>query len=176
MDWRRRLVDPTHGGGKFGAPGIGGEGLLTSALLGPGIGYRAAFGASRLMPHFLRGRNLSNQVPFIPHARGGSVVRGVRFGDRATPQDMAAHFSRPSGAVRPTRGIIRSALRPKTGTLGYSQRLDQSLRGVRPYRNPSGGIGLYKGTRTGRVSPHAEGALNPLQRAAQWWRFNNPWM
>ena len=176
MDWRRRLVDPTHGGGKFGAPGIGGEGLLTSALLGPGIGYRAAFGASRLMPHFLRGRNLSNQVPFIPHARGGSVVRSVRFGDRATPQDMAAHFSRPPGAVRPTRGIIRSAFKPKPSTLGYSQRLDQSLRGVRPYRNPSGGIGLYKGTKTGRVSPHAEGALNPLQRARQWWRLNNPWM
>ena len=174
MDWRRRLVDPTHGGGKFGAPGIGGEGLLTSALLGPGIGYRAAFGASRLMPHFLRGRNLSNQVPFIPHARGGSVVRGVRFGDRATPQDMAAHFSRPSGAVRPTRGIIRSAFKPKPSTLGYSQRLDQSLRGVRPYRNPSGGIGLYKGTRTGTQQPLKE--PNPFQRAGIWWRHNNPWM
>ena len=173
MDWRRRLVDPTHGGGKFGAPGIGGEGLLTSALLGPGIGYRAAFGASRLMPHFLRGRNLSNQVPFIPHARGGSVVRGVRFGDRATPQDMAAHFSRPPGAVRPTRGIIRSAFKPKPSTLGYSQRADQSLRGVRPYRGPRG-IGLYKGTRTGPVNPPPpRGGGNPLRR---WWRNNNPWM
>ena len=37
-EWQRRLVDPNWGGGKFGAPGIGGEGLLMASL--PGIGYR----------------------------------------------------------------------------------------------------------------------------------------
>ena len=186
MDWRRRLVDPTHGGGKFGAPGIGGEGLLTSALLGPGIGYRAAFGASRLMPHFLRGRNLSNQVPFIPHARGGSVVRSVRFGDRATPQDMAAHFSRPPGTYSPPRvfdmaskrGYLADRVLPRGAREMLRPRSyrDQSLRGVRPYRNPSGGIGLYKGTRTGPLNQPPPRTPNPFQRAAQWWRFNNPWM
>ena len=177
-EWQRRMVDPNWGGGKFGSyPGFAGP-VGTAMLLGalPGMGYRQAFASSRLLPRFLRGRNLSNQVPFIPHAPGGSVVRGVRFGDRATPQDMAAHFSRPSGAVRPTRGIIRSAFKPKPSTLGYSQRLDQSLRGVRPYRNPSGGIGLYKGTRTGPLDPPPRGGGNPIHRMRDWWRLNNPWM
>jgi len=176
-EWQRRLVDPNWGGGKFGSyPGFAGP-VGTTMLLGalPGMGYRQAFASSRLLPRFLRGRNLSNQVPFIPHAPGGSVVRGVRFGDRATPQDMAAHFSRPPGAVRPTRGIIRSAFKPKPSTLGYSQKLDQSLKGVRPYRGPRG-IGLYKGTRTGPLNQPPPRTPNPFQRAAQWWRFNNPWM
>ena len=177
-EWQRRMVDPNWGGGKFGSyPGFAGP-VGTAMLLGalPGMGYRQAFASSRLLPRFLRGRNLSNQVPFIPHARGGSVFRGTRFGDKATAQDMIAHYTRPSGAVRPTRGIIRSAFKPKPSTLGYSQRLDQSLRGVRPYRGPRG-IGLYKGTRTGPVNPPPpRGGGNPLQRARQWWSFNNPWM
>jgi len=176
-EWQRRMVDPNWGGGKFGSyPGFAGP-VGTAMLLGalPGMGYRQAFASSRLLPRFLRGRNLSNQVPFIPHAPGGSVVRGVRFGDRATPQDMAAHFSRPPGAVRPTRGIIRSAFKPKPSTLGYSQKLDQSLKGVRPYRGPRG-IGLYKGRRTGPAYPPRERGMNPFQRAGTWWRHNNPWM
>ena len=172
--WQRKMVDPNHPGGQYGVYPASpkGENMLIGGLLGPGIGYRSAFGASRLMPHFLRGRNLSNQVPFIPHARGGSVFRGTRFGDKATAQDMIAHYTRPSAAVRPTRGIIRSAFKPKPSTLGYSKQVDQSLRGVRPYRGPRG-IGLYKGTRTGPVNQPPRGGGNPLQR---WWRNNNPWM
>ena len=38
-EWQRRLVDPNWGGGKFGAPGIGGEGLLMASLPGA-LGYR----------------------------------------------------------------------------------------------------------------------------------------
>jgi hypothetical protein len=185
-EWQRRLVDPNWGGGKFGSyPGFAGP-VGTAMLLGalPGMGYRQAFASSRLLPRFLRGRNLSNQVPFIPHAPGGSVVRGVRFGDRATPQDMAAHFSRTPGAVRPTgvfdmaskRGYLADRVLPRGARdmLRPRSYRDQSLRGVRPYRNPSGGIGLYKGTKTGTQQPLKE--PNPFQRAAQWWRFNNPWM
>ena len=41
-EWQRRLVDPTHGGGKFGSyPGFAGPvgtGMLLGAL--PGLGYR----------------------------------------------------------------------------------------------------------------------------------------
>ena len=185
-EWQRRMVDPNWGGGKFGSyPGFAGP-VGTAVLLGalPGIGYRAAFGASRLMPHFLRGRNLSNQVPFIPHARGGSVFRGTRFGDKATAQDMIAHYTRPPGAVRPAGPatiqrdrilprVVSGALRPR---LGPHRRVDHTLKGVRPYRNPSGGIGLYKGTRTGPLNQPPPRTPNPFQRAAQWWRFNNPWM
>jgi len=177
-EWQRRMVDPNWGGGKFGSyPGFAGP-VGTAMLLGalPGMGYRQAFASSRLLPRFLRGRNLSNQVPFIPHARGGTVFRGQRFGRDATLNDLRANFARPPGAVRPTRGIIRSAFKPKPSTLGYSQRLDQSLRGVRPYRNPSGGIGLYKGTRTGPLDPPPRGGGNPIHRIRDWWRFNNPWM
>jgi len=160
-EWQRRLVDLTHGGGKFGAPGIGGEGLLLAAL--PGMGYRGAL--SKILPR-------ARITPSISQAPGGTVFRGQRFGRGATLNDLMSSYGRPSGAVRPTRGIIRSAFKPKPGTLGYSQRADQSLRGVRPYRGPRG-IGLYKGTRTGPVNPPPRGGGNPLQR---WWRNNNPWM
>ena len=168
-EWQRRMVDPNWGGGKFGHRGIGGEGLILAAL--PGMGYRGAL--RNLWARNARANR--SRIPSFPSPNGGTVFRGQRFGRDATLNDLRANFARPPGAVRPTRGIIRSAFKPKPSTLGYSQRADQSLRGVRPYRGPRG-IGLYKGTRTGRVSPHAEGALNPLQRARQWWRFNNPWM
>ena len=160
-DWQRRMVDPNWGGGKYGHRGIGGEELLLAAL--PGMGYRSALG--RLLPR-------ARITPSISQAPGGTVFRGQRFGRGATLNDLMSSYGRPSGAVRPTRGIVRSALRPKTGTLGYSQKLDQSLKGVRPYRGPRG-IGLYKGTRTGPVNPPPRGGGNPLQR---WWRNNNPWM
>ena len=163
-EWQRRMVDPNWGGGKFGAPGIGGEGLLLAAL--PGMGYRSALG--RLLPR-------ARITPSISQAPGGTVFRGQRFGRGATLNDLMSSYGRPSGAVRPTRGIIRSALRPKTGTLGYSQKLDQSLKGVRPYRGPRG-IGLYKGRRTGPAYPPRERGMNPFQRAGTWWRHNNPWM
>ncbi len=173
-EWQRRMVDPNWGGGKFGSyPGFAGP-VGTAMLLGalPGMGYRGAL--RNLWARNARANR--SRIPSFPSPNGGTVFRGQRFGRDATLNDLRANFARPPGAVRPTRGIIRSAFKPKPSTLGYSQRLDQSLRGVRPYRNPSGGIGLYKGTKTGRVSPHAEGALNPLQRARQWWRLNNPWM
>ena len=163
-EWQRRMVDPNWGGGKFGAPGIGGEGLLLAAL--PGMGYRSALG--RLLPR-------ARITPSISQAPGGTVFRGQRFGRGATLNDLMSSYGRPSGAVRPTRGIVRSALRPKTGTLGYSQKLDQSLKGVRPYRGPRG-IGLYKGRRTGPAYPPRERGMNPFQRASTWWRHNNPWM
>ena len=163
-EWQRRMVDPNWGGGKFGAPGIGGEGLLLAAL--PGMGYRSALG--RLLPR-------ARITPSISQAPGGTVFRGQRFGRGATLNDLMSSYGRPSGAVRPTRGIIRSALRPKTGTLGYSQRADQSLRGVRPFRGPRG-IGLYKGTRTGPSNQPPPRTPNPFQRAGTWWRHNNPWM
>ena len=54
--------------------------------------------------------------------------------------------------------------------------VDTSLRGVRPFRGPTGAIGLYKGRRTGPAYQPRERALNPFQRARQWWRLNNPWM
>ena len=177
-EWQRRMVDPNWGGGKFGSyPGFAGP-VGTAMLLGalPGMGYRQAFASSRLLPRFLRGRNLSNQVPFIPHAPGGTVFRGTRFGRDATLNDLRASYARPSGAVRPTRGIIRSAFKPGPSTRGYSKPVDHTLKGVRPYRNPSGGIGLYKGTRTGPLNQPPPRTPNPFQRAAQWWRFNNPWM
>ena len=163
-EWQRRMVDPNWGGGKFGAPGIGGEGLLLAAL--PGMGYRSALG--RLLPR-------ARITPSISQAPGGTVFRGQRFGRGATLNDLMSSYGRPSGAVRPTRGIVRSALKPKTGTLGYSQKLDQSLKGVRPYRGPRG-IGLYKGRRTGPAYPPRERGMNPFQRASTWWRHNNPWM
>jgi hypothetical protein len=163
-EWQRRLVDPNWGGGKFGHRGVGGEEILLAAL--PGMGYRGTLG--RLLPR-------ARITPSISQAPGGTVFRGQRFGRGATLNDLMSSYGRPSNAVRPTRGIIRSALKPKPGTLGYSQRADQSLSGVRPYRGPRG-IGLYKGRRTGPVNPPVERALNPLQKAAQWWRFNNPWM
>ena len=178
-EWQRRMVDPNWGGGKFGHRGIGGEELLLAAL--PGIGYRQAFkpGLSmarnytrRQMIDRLR-RGIGRQTPPIPQTPGGTVFRGQRFGRDATLNDLMSSYGRPSGAVRPTRGIIRSALKPKPGTLGYSQRADQSLRGVRPYRGPRG-IGLYKGTRTGPVNPPPpRGGGNPLRR---WWQNTNPWM
>ena len=163
-DWQRRMVDPNWGGGKYGHRGIGGEELLLAAL--PGMGYRSALG--RLLPR-------ARITPSISQAPGGTVFRGQRFGRGATLNDLMSSYGRPSGAVRPTRGIVRSALRPKTGTLGYSQKLDQSLKGVRPYRGPRG-IGLYKGTRTGPVNRASERGMNPFQRAGTWWRHNNPWM
>ena len=168
-EWQRRMVDPNWGGGKFGHRGIGGEELLLAAL--PGMGYRGAL--RNLWARNARANR--SRIPSLPSPSGGTVFRGQRFGRDATLNDLRANFARPSGAVRPTRGIIRSALRPKTGTLGYSQRADQSLRGVRPYRGPRG-IGLYKGKRTGPAYPPRERGMNPFQRAAQWWRFNNPWM
>ena len=169
-EWQRRMVDPNWGGGKFGHRGIGGEEILLAAL--PGMGYRGAL--RNLWARNARANR--SRIPSFPSPNGGTVFRGQRFGRDATLNDLRANFARPSGAVRPTRGIIRSALKPKPSTLGYSQRLDQSLRGVRPYRNPSGGIGLYKGTRTGPLNQPPPRTPNPFQRAAQWWRFNNPWM
>jgi len=162
------MVDPNWGGGKFGHRGIGGEEILLAAL--PGMGYRGAL--RNLWARNARANR--SRIPSFPSPNGGTVFRGQRFGRDATLNDLRANFARPSGAVRPTRGIIRSAFKPKPSTLGYSQRLDQSLRGVRPYRNPSGGIGLYKGTRTGTQQPLKE--PNPFQRAGIWWRHNNPWM
>ena len=32
-EWQRRMVDPNWGGGKFGAPGIGGEELIFSTKI-----------------------------------------------------------------------------------------------------------------------------------------------
>jgi len=122
VDWRRRLVDPTHGGGKFGHRGIGGEEILLAAL--PGMGYRQFFKpglsmarnyTTRQMIDRLR-RGIGRQTPSIPQTPGGTVFRGQRFGRDATLNDLGANFARPSGAVRPTRGIIRSALKPKPST------------------------------------------------------------
>ena len=169
-EWQRRMVDPNWGGGKFGHRGIGGEEILLAAL--PGMGYRGAL--RNLWARNARANR--SRIPSFPSPNGGTVFRGQRFGRDATLNDLRANFARPSGAVRPTRGIIRSALKPKPSTLGYSQRLDQSLRGVRPYRNPSGGIGLYKGTRTGPLDPPPRGGGNPIHRMRDWWRLNNPWM
>ena len=143
-EWQRRMVDPNWGGGKFGHRGIGGEGLILSAL--PGMGYRGAL--RNLWARNARANR--SRIPSFQSPAGGTVFRGQRFGKDATLNDLRANFARPHGAVRPTRG-------------------------VRPYRGPRG-IGLYKGTRTGPVNPPVEKALNPVQRAAQWWRYNNPWM
>ena len=164
-EWQRRMVDPNWGGGKFGHRGIGGEEILLAAL--PGMGYRGALG--RILPR-------ARITPSISQAPGGTVFRGTRFGRDATLNDLRASYARPSGAVRPTRGIIRSAFKPGPSTRGYSKPVDYTLKGVRPYRNPSGGIGLYKGTRTGPLNQPPPRTPNPFQRAAQWWRFNNPWM
>ena len=176
MDWRRRLVDPTHGGGKFGHRGIGGEELLLAAL--PGMGYRGAL--RNLWARNARANR--SRIPSFPSPNGGTVFRGQRFGRDATLNDLRTNYMRPPGAVRPAGPatiqrdrilprVVSGALRPR---LGPHRRVDHSLKGVRPYRNPSGGIGLYKGTRTGTQQPLKE--PNPFQRAAQWWRFNNPWM
>ena len=168
-EWQRRMVDPNWGGGKFGSyPGFAGP-VGTAMLLGalPGMGYRGALG--RILPR-------ARITPSISQPSGGTVFRGTRFGRDATLNDLRASYARPSGAVRPTRGIIRSAFKPGPSTRGYSKPVDHTLKGVRPYRNPSGGIGLYKGTRTGPLNQPPPRTPNPFQRAAQWWRFNNPWM
>jgi hypothetical protein len=150
------MGDPNWRGNPFGASGIGGEGMLLGAL--PGMFYRGAL--SKALP-------MVRKTPFIPQASGGTVFRGTRFGDKATPSDMIAHFTRPPGVVRPTRGIIRSALKPKPGSLGYSKKVDYTLRGT-PSRLTRGGR-PYRPAREG--PPVKRG--NPL---ARWWRDNNPWM
>jgi hypothetical protein len=150
------MVDPSHGGGKFGAPGIGGEGILLGAL--PGMGYRGAL--SKTLP-------MVRKTPFIPQASSGTVFRGTRFGRDSTLNNLRANYARPPGAVRPTRGIIRSALKPKPGSLGYSKKVDYTLRGTpsrltrrgRPYRPVREGPPVKRG--------------NPLARL---WRDNNPWI
>ena len=180
--WQNQMVDPSHGGGKFGAPGIGGEGLLMAALPGA-LGYRQFFkpGLSmarnytrRQMIDRLR-RGIGRQTPSIPQTPGGTVFRGTRFGKGATLNDLRASYARPSGAVRPTRGIIRSAFKPGPSTRGYSKPVDYTLKGVRPYRGPRG-IGMYKGTKTGPVNPPPPRTPNPLRRMKQWWEKTNPWM
>ena len=109
-EWQRRMVDPNWGGGKFGHRGIGGEELLLAAL--PGMGYRGAL--RNLWARNARANR--SRIPSFPSPNGGTVFRGQRFGRDATLNDLRANFARPSGAVRPTRGIIRSALKPKPST------------------------------------------------------------
>jgi hypothetical protein len=90
-DWQRRMVDPNWGGGKFGAPGIGGEELMLSAL--PGMWHKKFWKPGLAMTRQLNPQQLLRQMQRRLRGRDPSLT----------------------GPVRPRRGIIRSALRPQYG-------------------------------------------------------------
>jgi hypothetical protein len=112
--WQNQMVDPSHGGGQFGATGIGGEGMLLGAL--PGMAYRSALG--RLPMKFVRnavkdtGGRMVPQSPALgslwkSNARSGlPMSRGIR-------RDPSMY-----GPVRPNTTIphhMRHILRPQFG-------------------------------------------------------------
>ena len=98
--WQNQMGDPNWRGNPFGAPGIGGEGILLGAL--PGMAYRGALG------------------------RGGAVLNRLRRGmHRIDPK-----LGPPPGAVRPRAAQLRDAMRgaggrrrvnPNEMNLGYRQ-------------------------------------------------------
>ena len=116
-EWQRRMVDPNWGGGKFGAPGIGGEGLLMASL--PGIGlsrlpirgipsvFKKQLNPKQLLQQMrrrLRGRDPSMYGPVRPridnvvrdyrrmlrpqYGGRGSTFAGKRYGARTTLDDL----------------------------------------------------------------------------------------
>ena len=107
------LVDPTHGGGKFGSyPGFAGP-VGTAMLLGalPGMWYRQAFASSRLLPRFLR----------APRPRIEPSMRFVR----PTTDNVVRDYRRTlrpqfGGRQRGTR--FNQKFRPARTTLGDLER------------------------------------------------------
>ena len=148
MAFRKRR-EPFMGGG--GIPTVRQDMFLNDPGMGGGVGWRT-------------GRI---QGPYIGTGpvRPRSIRRMLRPGGR-----FRGTFPGPGGTRIPITNrrtlnqLENSFTRPN---------VNPSLRGVRPYRGPRG-IGLYKGTKTGTQQQLRE--PNPFQRAAQWWRLNNPWM
>ena len=181
-EWQRRLVDPNWGGGKYGAPGIGGEGLLMASLPGIGLSRLPIRGIPSVYKQLGRVLPKARITPQMGVRPPGAITPRrdwarplMRPGTRRTPDDLALGYKPQSKWPRwsPTGERMHPRITPADLNRIMGKRVDQSLSGVRPYRGPRG-IGLYKGTRTGPVNPPPpRGGGNPLRR---WWRNNNPWM
>jgi hypothetical protein len=121
-EWQRRLVDPNWGGGKFGAPGIGGEGLLMASL--PGIGlsrlpiktipsvFKKQLNPKELLRRLRMRRQLDRTEP-----RMYPPVRPV-----TTVPHHIRHILRPQYGGRQRGTRFNQQFRPERTTLGDLER------------------------------------------------------
>ena len=150
MAFRKRR-EPFMGGS--GIPTVRQDMFLNDPGMGGGVGWRT-------------GRI---QGPYIGTGpvRPRSIRRMMRPGRR-----FRSTFPGPDGTRIPITN--RRTLNQLEDAFTRSN-VDTSLRGVRPFRGPTGTIGLYKGVKTG--NPHVERRTrNPLSLMNMLWRRINPWM
>ena len=181
--WQNQMDDPNWRGNPFGAPGIGGEGILLGAL--PGMAYRGAVG--RLPMKFVRNAVKDTGGRMVPQ-----FSRGMR---RIDPK-----LGPPPGAVRPRAAQLRDAMggagggrriNPRDINLGYTPRrgwprwrgepyhprltpeqLDRMMRSRVLRGTPAR---LVKDGRPYRPMRNQPPDPNLLQKTSTWFRHNWPW-
>ena len=158
----KRRIEPSMGG--YGIPGM--RGLEQSASGGGNI-PRIPGGFIR--PASARFRDWARET-FTPKygGRGKDVwFRGQKIPGNIPAKDLPLYFNPPLTG-RSLSGRVWNTRTPDTGA--------SSFRGVRPYRNPHGGIGLYKGTKTGKGRPNPHDTIrNPATLMNMWWQRFKPW-
>ena len=158
----KRRIEPGMRG--YGIPGMGG---LEQSASGGGNIPRIPGGFIR--PASARFRDWARET-FTPKygGRGKDVYfRGQRIPGNIPVKDLQSYFN-PTLTGRSPSGRVWNTRTPDTGT--------SSFRGVRPYRNPHGGIGLHKGTKTGKGRPNPHDAIrNPATLMNMWWQRFKPW-
>ena len=155
-------------------PFIGGSGIPTLKqdmfLNDPGMG------GGRIIPRL----NITQKNVMPSHARAREAIRPRRIPsdgkiNRYDVRDLSMGYTPQTHWPRFRGESFHPRLTPGQFNRAMSERQRDSLASVRPFKGPRG-IGLYKGTKTGKGRPNPHGpARNPVTLMNMLWQRFKPW-